>query len=116
MKLKLNYVAQAGLELSILLPPPPNCLEYRYEPPSLAIFERTSCMEKKIQDELAGTSACLQHVLPSATRACWLQPHASCFRGSRKTQTQEPELSTQASPEVAVGVRKRMRPRRKCVS
>lgn len=111
MKLKLNYIAQAGLELSILLPPPPKCLEYRDELPSSAIFERTSCMEKKIQDELAGTSACLHHVLPSATRACWLQPHASCFRESRKTQTHEPELPTQASPEVAVGVRKRMRPR-----
>jgi hypothetical protein len=29
----LCYAAQAGLELVILLPPPPKCWDYKYAPP-----------------------------------------------------------------------------------
>jgi hypothetical protein len=31
-----HYIAQAGLELSILLPQPPECWDYRHVPPPLA--------------------------------------------------------------------------------
>jgi hypothetical protein len=38
-----NYVVQAGLELSILLPPPPEFWDYRSAPPHLASGSTFKC-------------------------------------------------------------------------